>query len=150
MQPQILVPYDFGPASQRALAWAADLQRTVSGLPLHVMHVLDPAPLVSTDAVVPLLTEDEIDSVREELKQAVRAQGALAATEVVLAQHVPGAILAEAHRLHANLIVMGTHGRSGLRRAVLGSAAEYVVRHAECPVVTLRGAPAEEAPARAA
>jgi nucleotide-binding universal stress UspA family protein len=150
MQPQILVPYDFGTASQKALAWAADLQRTVSGLPLHVMHVLDPAPLVSTDSMVPLLTEDEIEDVREELKKAVRAQGALAATEVVLAQYVPGTILSEAQRLHANLIVMGTHGRSGLRRAVLGSVAEYVVRHAECPVVTIRGAPADEAPARAA
>jgi len=150
MQPQILVPYDFGSASQKALAWAADLQRTVSGLPLHVMHVLDPAPLVSTDAVVPVLGEEEIEEIREELKKAVRAQGALAATEVVFAQFVPGTILSEAQRLHANLIVMGTHGRTGLRRAVLGSVAEYVVRHAECPVVTIRGAPADEAPARAA
>jgi nucleotide-binding universal stress UspA family protein len=150
MQPQILVPYDFGGASQKALAWAADLQRTVSGLPLHVMHVLDPAPLVSTDSVVRLLGADEIEEIRDELKEAVRAKGALAATEVVLAPFVPGVILSEALRLHANLIVMGTHGRSGLRRAVLGSVAEYVVRHADCPVVTIRGAPADEAPARAA
>ncbi|HEY5676981.1 MAG TPA: universal stress protein, partial [Myxococcales bacterium] len=70
MQPQILVPYDFGSASQKALAWAADLQRTVSGLPLHVMHVLDPSPLVSTDAVVPMLSEDEIEEVRDALKEA--------------------------------------------------------------------------------
>ncbi len=150
MQPQILVPYDFGPASQKALSWAADLQRTLSGPPVHVVHVLNPAPIASPDAVVPMLTEDDIDEVRNELRKAVALQDVIATTEVVLAQHVPGAILAEANRLGANLVVMGTHGRSGLRRVVLGSVAEYVVRHASCPVVTIRGEPADESPARAA
>jgi nucleotide-binding universal stress UspA family protein len=139
MQPEILVAYDFGPASQRALAWAADLQRTTAGIPLHVLHVLNPAPIVSPEVVIPTLSPEEVDAVRAELKQAVAQQGVIASTEVILASYVPGAILAEASRLGVNLIVMGTHGRGGLRRVVLGSVAEYVVRNADCPVVTVRG-----------
>ena len=150
MQPRILVPYDFGAASQKALAWAADLQRTISGLPVHVIHILNPAPIASPDALVPMLTEDDLEEVGDELKKAISLQPVVATTEVVFAQHVPGAILTEASRLGVDLIAMGTHGRTGLRRVVLGSVAEYVVRHARCPVVTIRGEPADESPARAA
>jgi nucleotide-binding universal stress UspA family protein len=51
-------------------------------------------------------------------------------------------IIAVAEEVHANLIVMGTHGRTGLGRLLLGSVAEQVLRKAPCPVLTLKGAPA--------
>jgi len=150
MQTQILVPYDFGPASQRALAWVADLQRMLGGAPVHVLHVLDQTPFVSFDTFIPTLMEDATEDTRDRLKQAIRDHGLTATAEVVLASSVGSAILSETARLPANLIVMGTHGRTGLRRAALGSVAEHVVRHASCPVVTVRGAPADDSPARAA
>ena len=52
-------------------------------------------------------------------------------------------IVGLANRLGSDLIVMGTHGRTGIRRAVIGSVAEYVVRHAPCTVVCVK--PTEEA-----
>jgi len=150
MQPQILIAYDFGPASEKALRWAIELQRGLGALPLHVVHVLNPVPLVGAESVLPALSEDDIAEVREELKRAVHEHGAPAITEVVVAQLTGEAILETAGRLQADLIVMGTHGRGGLRRIALGSVAEYVVRHASCPVVTVRAEPAHEQPARAA
>lgn len=151
MQPQILVAYDFGHASDKALEWAIEMQRGLGGtLPIHVMHVLNPVPLIGAEAVLPALSEDDISEVREELKRAVREHGATASTDVVVAQFTGEAILEAARRLAADLIVMGTHGRGGLRRVALGSVAEHVVRHANCPVVTVRGEPAHEQPARAA
>ena len=48
------------------------------------------------------------------------------------------AIVSEAAQLGADLIVMGTHGRTGLQHVLLGSVAEKVVRHASCPVLTIR------------
>ena len=52
---------------------------------------------------------------------------------------MPGQVLSAADAHNAELIVMGTHGRGGVKRLVLGSVADYVVRHASCPVVTVRG-----------
>ena len=150
MQPQIVVAYDFGPASEKALQWAIELQRGLGGLPVHVIHVLNPVPLLGAEAVLPALSEDDIAEVRDELKHAVREHGVAAVTEVVVAQPTGEAILEAARRLEADLIVMGTHGRGGLRRIALGSVAEHVVRHASCPVVTVRAEPVHEQPARAA
>jgi universal stress protein A len=56
-------------------------------------------------------------------------------------QGLPGqAIVSVADEIHADLIVMGTHGRTGLLRLMMGSVAEYVMQHAHCPVITLRPA----------
>jgi len=150
MQPLIVVAYDFGFSSGKALDWAIDVQRGLGGLPVHVVHVLNPVPLVGAEAVDPALSEEEVAAVREELKRAVRDHGVAATSEVVVAQFTGEAILEVARRLNANLIVVGAHGRGGLRRVALGSVAEYVVRHAACPVVTVRGEPLHEQPARAA
>ena len=116
MQPQILVPYDFGPASAKALCWANDLQRSLGGLPVHVIHVLNPTPVIATDRVVPALSEDEIAPVRAALREVVEELGIVATTEVLLAASPATGILDAAVRLKADLIVMGTHGRGGLRR----------------------------------
>jgi len=138
MQPQILIAYDFGPASEKALRWAIELQRGLGALPLHVVHVLNPVPLVGAESVLPALSEDDIAEVREELKRAVHEHGAPAITEVVVAQLTGEAILETARRLEADLIVMGTHGRRGVTRALLGSVTETIVRLAPCPVLTVR------------
>jgi nucleotide-binding universal stress UspA family protein len=144
MQPRILVAYDFSPAAHNALAWALDLQRTAAGPPAHVIHVVNPVPSVAVPEMTafPAPSEAEIAALREQLDRDVRAQSAEATTEVIRAPWIASAILEAARRTNSNLIVMGTHGRKGLTRLMLGSAAEYVVRHAECPVVTLHSASA--------
>lgn len=139
MQPRILVAFDFSPASQKALAWAADLQKTTGGTPIHVVHVVNPIPSVAMPEMTafPAPTEEEIAGIAREVETSVQRISPAATTEVIRAPWVASAILETAQRVQADLIAMGTHGRKGLTRLMLGSAAEYVVRHAECPVVTL-------------
>jgi nucleotide-binding universal stress UspA family protein len=85
---------------------------------------------------------------RNELEAMVHGDEALA-TIGPLRRHVAvgrpsHAIVEVASRLRADLIVMGTHGRTGLRRAVIGSVAEYVVRHAPCSVMCVKPTLLEE------
>jgi nucleotide-binding universal stress UspA family protein len=150
MQPRILVAFDFSPAAQSALAWSLDLQRTTGGQPVHVLHVVNPVPAVALPEMTafPAPSEAEIAALARELEREVRKRSAEATTEVVRAPWIASAILEAARRVKADLIVMGTHGRKGLSRLMLGSAAEYVVRHADCPVVTLHSPVGEGTPAR--
>jgi nucleotide-binding universal stress UspA family protein len=143
---RIIVPYDFGPASEKALAWAANLKTSAGALPLHVIHVVNPLPVSAPDmVVVPALSERDIAELRGRLGRAVQKTDASASSEVILAPSTGRAIIDAARRLEADLIAMGTHGRAGLSRLMLGSVAEYVVRHASCPVLTVRAAPPEVA-----
>ena len=138
MRPQILVPFDFGPASNAALLWATDLQHSLGGPPLHVIHVLVPPRITPPEGPVPFPTDTDIAEARAELRQIIDAAGGVATTEVTVAPSVGPAVLEAAQRVSAALIVMGTHGRGGVTRLVLGSVADYLVRNAVCPVVTLR------------
>lgn len=149
MQPQILVPFDFSPASQRALAWAADLQSTTGGSPVHVIHVVTPPKVVAPEIPVPALSPEDVEQIAALLRTAVHKVEIAASTEVIVAGSVGSAILDSAAHVQAGLIVMGTHGRSGLKRLVLGSVAEHVVRNAGCPVVVMRPPEPAERPARA-
>jgi nucleotide-binding universal stress UspA family protein len=144
MRPRILVAYDFSPAAQSALAWALDLNRSAGGEPVHVLHVINPVPAVALPEMtaVPAPSEAEVAALTRQLESEVRERSREAVAEVVRAPWIASAILDAARRLKADLIVMGTHGRKGVSRLMLGSAAEYVVRHAECPVVTLHSQPA--------
>jgi len=138
MRPQILVAYDFGPASAKALAWAADLRGTSGGPPVHAVHVVNPAPPVAPPDVVPVLSELDVAAIADSLKREVQEIDPAATSEVVVDSPTGDAILAAAQRRNIDLIVMGTHGRGGVRRILLGSVAEHVVRHAACPVVIVR------------
>lgn len=149
MKPHILVPYDFSPASAKALSWAADLQRSLGGLTVHVIHVVDPMPATAPEMLLATLSERDLKAIADALTRAVRERGVTATTEVILAPASGHVIVDVAQQRNADLIAMGTHGRGGLSRLVLGSVAEFVVRHAPCPVVTLRAEAADAAqPAR--
>jgi nucleotide-binding universal stress UspA family protein len=143
MKPRIFVPFDFSSTAEQALAWAADLQRTTSGEPLQMVHAISSSPRVSVgDASFDMLlpNDDEVAGLERAMVEAARARGAAAAAKVVIRASAIGDIVVDAAReASAELIVMGTHGRTGVRRLVLGSVAEHVLRHADCPVVTVRG-----------
>jgi nucleotide-binding universal stress UspA family protein len=142
MKPRILVPFDFSDSATRALAWAADLQATSkSDAPIHLIHVISSFPtgdpITAIDMLVP--GPDEIATVKSELAEAGAKAGARVTTEVITRPTRVGETVVEvAEAIHADLIAMGTHGRSGVKRLMLGSQAEHVVRHASCPVVTMR------------
>ena len=152
MKPTVLVAHDFGEPASRALAWAADLVRTTGGR-LVVRHVVDLLPLASATPEPMLAMPIEAAQIRE-LESALRALVAIAAegadTGVVLGAGVGATIVRLARDLHAELLVVGTHGRTGIRRLFLGSVAEHVVRHAHCPVVVVRAVELEAVEGRAA
>jgi nucleotide-binding universal stress UspA family protein len=140
MQPQILVGFDFSSASQKALVWAADLQRTTQGKSVHVIYVVNPLPVVAAaeTASLSLLSPEDIATIRGALTEAVQKVSVEATSEILISGS-PGAALVEAARqLKSDLIVLGTHGRGALSRLLVGSVAEYVLRHASVPVLTIR------------
>jgi nucleotide-binding universal stress UspA family protein len=140
---KILVPYDFSETADAALAWAAELRASTGGPPLQIIHVVSfrsmgVTPEMTVDPIPP--TVEEIRDLERELLQAAERHGAPAHAQVLVRpDSVDQIILAAAAQLNADLIVMGTHGKTGVRRLVLGSVAEQVIRHADCPVVTVRG-----------
>lgn len=123
---QILFPTDFSDASRLAGTTAADLARQF-GARLHVLHVVPPV----TD---PTPAPAAVRAIADEL-----AHG-LSIVTAVASGLVARQIAAYARRNAVDLIVIGTHGRTGVTRALLGSVAEAVVRHAPCRVLTVPAA----------
>jgi nucleotide-binding universal stress UspA family protein len=141
MQSKLLVAYDFSPASDRALAWAADYQRALGGdaLVLHVIPLVPPTGM-ALGPIPSMPSPDEMEKLRGELRAAVERHGLRARAEVATGTSVAEVVLTTARAEGSELIVLGTHGRGALSRLVLGSVAEAVVRHAECPVLTTHAA----------
>ncbi|HEU5060048.1 MAG TPA: universal stress protein [Kofleriaceae bacterium] len=141
---RILVPTDFSPHSAEATAWAAELAGRF-GASITLVHVFQPVSMILPEGFV-LKSADEIASLMSSLDAAlVQARNQLASLaprvsiDSVLLEGAPFAeIVRHARENGFDLIVLGTHGRSGLRHALLGSVAEKVVRKAPCPVLTVR------------
>jgi nucleotide-binding universal stress UspA family protein len=142
---RILCPVDFSEFSQHALARAIAIANA-RGAGVTAVHIVPlPSPVLPeyVEFMPPMPTRLE-PADRQRLAHAldlfVARHGAKTVaidTEVVEAPTVHGEILAQAGRLHADLIVMGTHGRSGFQRLFLGSVAEKVLRSAKEPVLTV-------------
>jgi nucleotide-binding universal stress UspA family protein len=124
----ILVPTDFSEHSEEALRQAIELARALSAR-LSLLHSYWFSLSTASPDLVPA---DLMDRIRE---AALAELGKL--HERVVQPAVP-AILCEAEQLPAYLVVMGTHGHTGLKHALLGSVAERVVRLAPCPVLTVK------------
>jgi len=142
---RILCPVDFSEFSARAYEYAHSLARQYRAK-LFVQHVAEPFLSIHHTQI----SQDVIDQVYSqevaEVKQKVRelaAPGAEVEPEIVLERGpVADSILQFAECRDIDLIAMGTHGRRGLDRVVLGSVAERVLRKARCPVLAVHG-PAE-------
>jgi len=140
---KILVPTDFSKYSTEAVQTAADLSRRYEAS-VTLAYVFEPVTYALPEGHVmqapPQL--DEMQAVFEQrLVQAVaeaKAAGALEVEGKLLTGPVAPELADYALRGGFDLIVMGTHGRTGLRHLVLGSVAEKVVRTAPCAVLTVR------------
>jgi len=144
---RVLVPVDFSECSWAALRKAAELTRR-SGGTLDVMHAWQLPAFVPPESVVgsvgaagePLvdLMQANADRAMRELVDRARSEGIeIAATRIVLGN--PARVIVEqAGAGGYDLIVLGTHGRSGLSHALVGSVAEKVVRLSPVPVLTVR------------
>ncbi len=142
---RILWPTDFSPLAKVALPHALRLAGE-SGAELVVLHVLPStvlfaAPEISGAVWDRLERENRAVGAAQlrRVTEQVKARGPKIRVHSVLAQGVPfDQILRAASRLRCDLIVIATHGRTGLRHIVMGSVAENVVRRAPCPVLTVR------------
>lgn len=143
---KILVPLDGSPTSQRGLKEAIRLAKD-NRARLRLVHVLDETPALGMMEegvdLEPFLRELAKHG-RTILERAERLAGkAGVAADAVMAETAGGgvadAILRAAKKWRADVIVMGTHGRRGLRHIVLGSEAEHVLRLSPVPVLLVRG-----------
>lgn len=141
---RILHPTDFSAASRPAFARALALARR-NRASLTILHVIAPfAPTLGEGYVSPRTWEDVERQVRSQAqrelaKLVARARKAgVRATSLLLEGPPADRIVRAARARRADLIVMGTHGRSGLARLLVGSVAERVVASAPCPVLTVR------------
>ena len=149
MYTRILVPVDGSATALLGLKHAIGLAAD-SHAKMRLLNVIDESILIPAVYAYPSGdTGDLIDSLRVSGKKALTAAAARAAKRGVEAeraqleshlQPVSDAILAEAREWRADLIVMGTHGRRGLNRLILGSDAERVLRESPVPVLLVRGA----------
>lgn len=141
---RILFPTDFSEYSQAAQKSACDLADQF-GAELHVLHVLhDPLltmPMTAAALLVPPESlENEINFAEEEIQKVPSPAWAAGKkiVRVVRTGTTFDVIVRYAQDNAIDLIVIGTHGRTGLAHVLLGSIAERVVRHASCSVLTVR------------
>lgn len=138
----ILVPTDLSEGAEAALDYACELAAKL-GATVHLLHVIG-IPALGVPELGVAVTSTVIDQLVEEGQSAVDAladarRAKVNFGEVVLKTGDARDVIDQtAAQLGIDLIVMGTHGRRGLRRALLGSVAETVVRTAPCAVLTVR------------
>jgi nucleotide-binding universal stress UspA family protein len=142
---RILHPTDFSSASRPAFERALGLARD-SRAELLILHVLAPVIPVMGEGYIPPQTYEAIDTAARKSAQkkldalAARARKAgVRARPLLLEGTAHERIVSAAKAQRVDLIVMGTHGRSGLARLFIGSVASRVVSAAPCPVMTVRG-----------
>ena len=139
---KILCPIDYSDCSAKALRYAAGMALKDSAR-LYLMHVIDKrvfdyggpiyeAPATPDSEAVIKLEEKLRESIPKEVKGEIQV-------ETLVTMGIPAEEILKAARDNgADVIVMGTHGRTGIAHAVMGSVAENVVRRAPCPVLTVR------------
>ncbi len=140
---KILVPYDFSDTAKSALEMACDLSRRYEAelVLFHAYQVPGMAFPEGFIAAGPEMVNELVDRVEKSLAEARKEAEGMGAHKVstATAQGVPFAeIVRFAREGDFDLVVMGTHGRTGLRHALLGSVAEKVVRKSPVPVLTVR------------
>jgi nucleotide-binding universal stress UspA family protein len=152
---RILLATDGSGEAELATRTAVDLAR-MSDSELHVIHVMDAAPspaLIYPEATDPegvelpdpILQQDLARRAEQLSRQILDAEaervrsagGTVAQTHLAMGD-TPREIVHLAEDLEAGLIVMGSRGRGGIRRALMGSVSDSVVRHAHCPVLIVR------------
>lgn len=135
----ILVPTDFSADADYALEYAMTLAGALQAR-LTLLHVIEPLVVGSVESQpYPFLQELEDRITQAMAPYHARVTAAGLACDYSIVHGVPfQTILETARAAHVDLIIMGTHGRTGLRHVLLGSVAERVARFAHCPVLVVR------------
>ena len=140
----ILAPTDFSSHSERALRYACQLAERL-GAPLHLLHVLSEIVPASPDPLLmpvmpPQFYKENEDRARATLDQLPDPswEKPPSVVRAVRWGSPVDSILSYALDQRIGMIVIATHGRTGLSHVLLGSVAEHIVREAPCPVLTIR------------
>jgi nucleotide-binding universal stress UspA family protein len=140
---RVLVPTDFSPGAEAALDWAHRMARCFNA-ELVLVHALDlslgaAAGLPSDVAMMPAV-QQLADRLREEADAEMAKLGKrYPHARRIIREGIPRHVILEVAKAEgASLIVMGTHGRTGLAHVFFGSVAEHVVQHSRIPVLTVR------------
>ena len=138
---------DYSSASRPAFRKAVELAKALHR-DLVIVHVLSPVivPIISGEMYVPPATYDGLQRTSraaarrhlDRLTAAAKRAGVRASSKLVEGAPVAEQIVKAARAQRADFLVLGTHGRTGIARAVLGSVASRVVATASCPVLTVR------------
>jgi universal stress protein A len=140
---RILCPIDFDGNSLEALRMARDLASREQAS-LYVLHVIPPTNPTVISA--PLIAHRSEEDARTELREIAKKElGGVDHHTVLRGGHPAKEILSAEEEVEADLVVMATHGRTGVSHLVLGSVAEKVVRESACPVLTVRTKPVHDA-----
>jgi nucleotide-binding universal stress UspA family protein len=136
----ILVATDFSESAGRAFDYAAALAEKL-GAKLRLLHVIS-VPMIGVPeigvAVIASTMESTVQTSQAELDRLAAQYGPARVETLLRTGDARDVIVDAAKELGVELIVMGTHGRRGVRRALIGSIAEGVLRTAPCPVLTIR------------
>ncbi|SDH10958.1 Nucleotide-binding universal stress protein, UspA family [Paraburkholderia steynii] len=147
MYRKILVAVDGSHTSKLAVQEAVKMASLTSGT-VHAVYVVDKSPIFNYAGYFdPTVLTDALRSdgrnALENVEATCRQSGVACANELVetepLNDDIAQTLQRRAERLGAELVVLGTHGRRGMKRIVLGSVAEHFVRIATCPVLLVRG-----------
>jgi nucleotide-binding universal stress UspA family protein len=141
----ILHPTDFSAPAEAALQMASSLARD-HGAKLVIMHVVTPPALYTGEAMAVPLPPVDLKPLGERLDKIGPTDGSIPVERRLCEGDTVAEILAVAKEMACDVIVMGTHGRTGLGRFLMGSVAEEVVRRAPCAVITIKS-PLADSPA---
>ena len=135
------MPTDFSELSLKAVKTAAALAKRFNA-DIDLVHVLEPPPYPEFGyAYIPIKENglrEAADAQFKKLRERVLGLDYLVKYTPIRTGNAPYEIVQTAQQLNSDMIVIGTHGRTGLKRMALGSTTEKVVRHAHCPVLVLR------------
>jgi len=134
---KILFPTDFSPFGQEALRWATALARD-SDATLIIVHVEEPPMSYGGGEVFIGAEEGDREELRKSLVKIIPSDAKVPFEHKLLVGDPATVLVEAADEENADLIVLGTHGRTGLTRLLMGSVAEAVVRRAKCPVLVVK------------
>lgn len=139
---KILVPVDFSPNCQEAILYARHFAEQF-GAEICLLHVVEPVVVTNEFGYLPVLPNDleeqRLDGAGKELRALANSLGAGATVESKVRLGRAWKEITDAARtIPADLLIVSTHGYTGIQHALLGSVAEKIVRHAPCPVLVVR------------
>ena len=136
----ILCPVDFSDASKKAIRYAKEFSGNM-GASVYLLNVIEPRPMamdvslnyVPFEADLEKAAKDDLEVIVQEFKRV-----GLKAEYGVVIGNPADSILENIDMFNVNLVIMGSHGKKGLSRLIMGSVAEVVVRKANCPVLIVK------------